>query len=212
MGNIVSRTRLYSPSQIGHILRVARERACQEERRTKRYMSEALGITTVRLKNIEDGMAQVPFELAVDWCNAVEDETALEQIKHIYGMDLPATDPRLLESVQNQLSNFIEQATQSVTAAEELLRLGKDMRPGKGVEKYAETILSKAEEILDVKQAAASVLTALKKKWGLDLEQLQKNWIQEALSDQVIIQSVSQFENIRKEIFFDQREKAMRML
>lgn len=212
MGNIVQRTRLYSPSQIGHILRVARERACQEERRTKRYMTEALGITLARLTNIEEGMAQAPFEMAVDWCNIVEDETALEQIRHIYGMDLPATDPRLLESVQDQLSNFIEQATQAITAAEELLRLGKDMRPSKGVEKYAETILSKAEEILDVKQAASCVLTALKRKWGLDSDQLQRNWTMEALSDEVIIPSVSQFENIRKEIFFDQREKAMRML
>lgn len=170
-------------------------------------MAEALGITVTRLTNIEDGFSQVPFELALDWCNIVEDETALEQIRHIYLMDLPATDPRLLESVQNQLSNFIEQATQSVTAAEELLRLGKDMRPGKGVEKYAETILAKAEEILDVKQAASSVLTTLKRKWGLDSDQLQRNWTQEALSDQVIIQSVSQFENIRKEIFFQERSR-----
>lgn len=207
MGNTLSKVRLYSPSSIGSILRIARERACQEERRTKRYMAESLGITVSRLTNIEEGFSQIPFEIAIEWCQIVEDDTALEQIKHIYGMDLPATDPRLLESVQDQLSNFIEQATQSIKAAEDLLRLSKDIRPRTGTEKYADIILEKAEEILDVKQAASNVLTSLKMKWKLDTDQLHRNWIQEAIADEVIIPSVSQFENIKKELFFENRFK-----
>lgn len=205
MGNTFSKTRLYSPSSIGDILRISRERACQEERRTKRFMAEALGITVTRLTNMEEGVSQIPFEIAIEWCQVVEDYTALEKIKHIYGMDLPPTDPRLLDSVQDQLTNFIEQATQAISAAEELLRLSKDMRPGTGSEKFADIILEKAEEILDVKQAASNVLTVLNTKWGLNLEKLNRNWIQEAIVDQVIIHSVSQFEDIRKEIFFENR-------
>ncbi|USK71733.1 helix-turn-helix domain-containing protein [Peribacillus asahii] len=208
MSNNLNRVVLYSPSQIGEILKIARERACQEERRTKRFVSEGLGITVQRLTNIEEGFSNPPFELAVDWCQLVEDYTALEKIKHIYQMGLPATDPRLLESVPNQLINLIQQATGAIGAAESLLQISKDMRPGKPIsERTSSDMLHLAEEILDLKQAVEATLSSMRKNWGLDIEQVTKNWIQEALADQVIISSVSHFEDIRKEQYFEERAR-----
>jgi transcriptional regulator with XRE-family HTH domain len=210
VGNKISKTRLYSPSSIGDILRIARERACQEERRTKRYIAEALGITSARLTSIEDGYSQIPFELAVEWCNIVEDDTALEQIKHIYGMDLPPTDPRLLFSVPEQLVNFIKQANEAIESAQKLLHISARLRPGDEIsQKYESDVLRHAKQILDTKQAAECVLKAMEKKWGLCRETLNRNWIQEGIADRVIIQSVSQYENIKKESFFQNRAVEM---
>ena len=211
MSNNLNRVVLYSPSQIGEILKISRERACQEKRRTKRFVSEELGITVQRLTNIEEGFSNPPFELAVDWCQLVEDYTALEKIKHIYQMGLPATDPRLLESVPNQLINLIQQATGAIGAAESLLQISKDMRPDKPIsERTSSDMLHLAEEILDLKQAVEATLTSMRTNWGLDIEQVTKNWIQEALADQVIISSVSHFEDIRKEQYFEERARLFR--
>ncbi|EIJ79168.1 hypothetical protein PB1_16464 [Bacillus methanolicus PB1] len=208
MANAVAKTRLYSPSAIGNILRIARERACQEERRTKRYMAEALGITVERLSRIEAGTAQVPFELAVEWCHIVEDYTALAKIKHIYGMELPPTDPRLLKSVSDQLVNFIRQASDAIEAAKKLLYISTQLRPGDQISETLEAdVLNHAEEILDTKQAAECVLDSMQRNWRLCRDTLNRNWIQEAIADRVIISSVAQYENIRKEIFFEERSR-----
>lgn len=210
MANTVNRTRLYSPSAIGSILRIARERACQEERRTKRYMIEHLGITVDRLNRIEAGTAQVPFDLAVEWCNLVGDKTALKQILHIYGMDLPPTDPRILTSVPEQLINFIRQATDAIEAANKLLHFSTRLRPGDSItDDYQLEMLKQAEEILDIKQSAECVITSMEEKWGLDTDTLNRNWIQEAIVDRVIIESVTKYETIRKEQFFNERAKSL---
>ncbi|WP_203363051.1 sporulation sigma factor-processing peptidase [Bacillus sp. REN10] len=207
MTNTLKRTCLYSPSQIGEILKIARERSCQEERRTKRYVSEQLGITLQRLNNIEAGFSQAPFELAADWCRLVEDETALAKIKHAYQISLPATDPRLLQSVENQFTNLIEQSKQAITAAKILRKMGKDMRPGQSLTEQTNLeILKLAEEILDLKQAADATLTSMRMNWNLDTEEVTRSWILEAISDRVIIPSVSKFEEIRKEQFFSARQ------
>ena len=206
MSNNSNRVILYSPSQIGTVLRVARERSCQVERRTKRYISHALGITERRLTNIEEGHSIPPFELAVDWCRIVQDYTALDKIKHIYQVGLPATDPRLLESVPNQLSNLIQQATGAIEAAESLFKMSKDMRPGRSMnEQTTLEMINMAEEILDLKQAAEATLSSMRQNWGLDMEQVIKNWTQEAIADEVIIPSVSFYENLRKEQYFEDR-------
>ncbi|MEK4030741.1 hypothetical protein MKZ02_19685 [Pseudobacillus sp. FSL P4-0506] len=212
MSNTLTQVCLYSPSQIGEILKIARERACQEERRTKRFISEHLGITLQRLNNIEAGYSKPEFELAYDWCRLVEDETALDKIKHIYQVDLPATDPRLLESVDRQLTNLIDQAKGAISAAEKLQKISKDMRPGRSLTEQTNLeILNLAEEILDLKQAATATLTSMRINWDLDTGKVVKNWIQEALADQVIVPSVSKFEEIRREGFFQTRSRAMKV-
>jgi len=209
MSNNSSRTILYSPSQIGTVLRVARERSCQVERRTKRYLSHALGITERRLTNIEEGHSIPPFELAIDWCRIVKDYTALDKIKHIYQVGLPATDPRLLESVPDQLNNLVQQAEGAINAAENLKRMSKDMRPGRSIDEQTRAELMKmAEEILDIKQAAEATLSSLRQNWDLDYEQVVKNWTREAISDYVIIPSVSYFEDLRKEQYFEERARS----
>lgn len=43
--------------------------------------------------------------------------------------------------------------------------------------------------------------------WNLDIEEVERNWIQEAIADEVIIPSVSKFESIRKQQFFDNYQK-----
>lgn len=213
MGNTSTKTRLYGPQAIGNILRIARERCCQEERRTKRYMARELGITEQRLTNIEKGFSQPPFELAVEWCRIVEDDTALEQIKHIYLDELPPTDPRLLQSVPEQLVNFIRQSNQAIEAAKKLLMLTTELRPGKEFDVNTSlNILKFAEEILDSHQASECVLDSLEVNWGLNRNELYHNWILEAIKDEVIIKSVSQYEDIRKEEFFDNRKKYLRRL
>lgn len=206
VANTLSKTRLYSPSAIGDILRIARERARQEEQRTKKYMAEALGITVDRLTRMEQGTSQVPFEIAQEWCSILGDYTALKKIKHIYGLALPPVDPWLLQSIPNQLTNFIQQATGAVEAAKKLLHMSKQLRYNDPItESMKSDMLKHAEEVLDVQQASDCVLAALRMHWELDYEILVKNWIQEAIADRVIIPSVSQFETMRKETFFQER-------
>jgi len=208
VANTFSGTGLYSPSQIKHILRIARERASQEEQRTKKYMADALGITVERLTRMEVGTSEIPFEIAQQWCLILEDYTAFKKIKHIYGMGLPPVDPWLLQSVPDQLSNFLDQANQAIEAAQELLHKSTQLRRNEQFsDKDQHDILRLAEEILDVQQASECVIASLTMKWNLDYSTLIKNWTQEALMDKVIIPSVSQFETMRKETFFEERAR-----
>ncbi|MFJ8268499.1 helix-turn-helix domain-containing protein [Peribacillus asahii] len=209
MANTLNRLSLYSPSQIGEILKIARERACQEERRTKRFVSEELGITVQRLTNIEAGFSNPPFELAVEWCKVIGDYTALEKIKHIYQMGLPATDPRLLESVPNQLINLIQQAEGAIEAAQSLLKISKNMRPGGVVNETANVeMLGLAEEILDLQQAAEAALSSMRQNWSLDMEQVIRSWTQEAIHDGVVVSSVSAYKRIKDEAYYTNRARA----
>jgi len=50
----------------------------------------------------------------------------------------------------------------------------------------------------------------MKKNWGLNIEKVNQSWMQEAIVDRVVIQSVSEFEKIRKEQFFAEREAMYR--
>lgn len=209
MANTRKRACLYSASQIGEILKIARERSCQEERRTKRFMAKELCITEQRLTNIENGFSQPTFEIAADWCRISQDYVALAKIKHIYRMGLPPTDPRIQNSVPDQLTNLKKQAKGAIMAAESLLEISTDMRPGRTLtDRIVADIIKMAEEILDMKQAAESTLQAMVKNWHLNIEEVERNWIQEALADQVIIPSVTAYEVIRKEEFFEQRARS----
>lgn len=207
MANTFTSVRLYPHSKIGDILRIARERASQEEQRTKKYMSDQLGITVERITRMEAGTAQVPFEIAVDWCQLLGDYTALKHIKHCYGLALPPTDPWLLQSVPDQLNNFIHQAHGAIEAAQALLMLSHQRRRESFSENTEREILCLAEEILDVQQSFDCVIASLQMNWNMDTDTLFKNWIQEALTDQVIIPSISEFEKIRKQEFFEERER-----
>lgn len=93
----------------------ARE-CCEDETLTpKKGLAVHLGITYERLKNIEAGISQVPFELAMDWCDATRAPLNKQAIKHIYGVGLPPTDPRLTSDVNLQLMNYIKQLAPSLT-------------------------------------------------------------------------------------------------
>ncbi|USK85698.1 helix-turn-helix domain-containing protein [Peribacillus asahii] len=211
MANTFTKTRLYPPSAIGEILKIARERARQEEQRTKRYMAKELGITVDRLTKIENGTAQAPFEIAVQWCQILSDYTALNKIKHIFGMALPPADPWLLESVADQLNNFIRQAQGAIEATKCLLDMSSQRRRNSTFSEHdKQRILELSEEILDVQQSSECVISSLKMNWNLDTDALFKNWIREALSDQVIIPSVTEFDKIRKEQYFEERSERMK--
>lgn len=206
MANRQGRKRLYSPSAIGKILKIARERACQEEHRTKRYMAEALGITVERLTRMENGTSHIPFEIAVEWCKIVEDDTALAKIKHIYLNELPPTDPRLLQSVADQLVNFIRQAEEAIKAAQELLNISTSQRPGKKMDDSTiKDVYTNAEEILDTYQASQCVLKAMNEQWGMDVDKVKQSWIMEAIAEGVVIPSVTEYENMKKDEFFRRR-------
>ena len=206
MTNTLHKNRLYSPSSIAPILKVARERASKDERRTKQYMAKALGITLPRLTNIENGQAHVPFELAVDWCDICEDYTAKAKIIHIYGLGLPATDPRLLESVTDQLVNFMRQAQQAIDSTKELLIMSTQIRPGESPsERFVSDMYKNAEEVLDMKQATESLLQSMANNWELDRQKLKGNWIQEAIADKVIIPSFNAYEELKVNQFHHNR-------
>ncbi|ALA55029.1 helix-turn-helix transcriptional regulator [Shouchella clausii] len=210
MANTLSQTRLYHASQIGDVLRIARERASKPEHRTKQRMAEELGITVARLTRIEEGTAQVPLELAIQWCQIVNDHTALAKVRHIWGLDLPATNPLLQEDMLSQLINFRRQATQAIEAIAGLLDISVQLRPGDNVtERFGKELYEHAEEILDMKQATESLLTSLSLNWGLDREKLRRSWTQEALADGVLVTSVSHYEEIKKEQFFSERAASL---
>ncbi len=65
-------TSIYCNSSIGALLRGARECCEDTTLTTKKGLAAHLGITYERLKNIEAGISQVPFELAMDWCDATK--------------------------------------------------------------------------------------------------------------------------------------------
>ncbi len=206
MTNTLHQTRLYKASQIKDVLRIARERSCQPEYRTKQRMADELGITVARLTRIEDGTAQVTMELAIQWCEIVKDYTALAKVRHIWGLDLPATNPLLQEDVLAQLINFKRQAKQAIEAVTSLLDVSVQLRPGDiAAERFEQELYMNAEEILDMKQATESLLESMRMAWGLDRERLRRGWIQEALNDGILINSVSHYEEIKRGKFFTER-------
>ncbi|WYU50002.1 hypothetical protein MHH67_11425 [Bacillus sp. FSL K6-0047] len=206
MSNKDTTTRIYPVSQIGRVLKIAREGSCQEEQRTKRNLAETLGITARRLTAIEEGEAPCSLDLAIEWCRAVKDYTALSKILHMFDLGLPATNPLLLEDPLQQILNFRRQAKQAIDAITELMDLSVRMRPDDVMaERFPTDFYKCAEEILDMKQASEALLTSMSINWGLDREKLRRSWTQEALVDGVLVNSVTHYEEIKREKFFSER-------
>lgn len=200
MTNEIKKHRIYRASSIARILRIARERSVNENLRTKTALAEELGITALRLTNMEKGTSLIPLDLAYEWCKAVEDKTAWRAIMHAYGESLPPTDPQLLNSVANQLTNYIEQSQQGIRAAERLLQISKDRRPKLAFsDKQVDEIINLATEIRDTDQSSECVLDSLAMNWNVCTDEVDRRWIQEAAVDRVIVTSLKQLDEIKRE-------------
>ncbi|MGG0511540.1 helix-turn-helix domain-containing protein [Bacillus pseudomycoides] len=191
-------TSIYCNSSIGGLLRNARECCENAHYRTKKGLAEYLGITYERLKNIESGFSKVPFELAMDWCDATGAPLNKQAIKHIYGVGLPPTDPRLTSDVNLQLMNYIKQAEEGIAAAKEIMNLQIKTRSWKLDEKKKHEYAVHAKEIFDTIQATQCVVQALEQVHFGIMEQIQKSWLQKAMSENVIIQSVDSLMTLTK--------------
>ncbi|WP_054634839.1 hypothetical protein [Thalassobacillus sp. C254] len=211
MPNKTRGAQLYKPSAIPLILKIARERACQSERRSKKWLSEHLGITQKRLTNIEDGTAQAPLDLCLEWCDAVEDEVAKEQIQHIYGLGLPPTDPRLLESVPAELANFEKELDEAKKAADEIKGMSQRFRSWAGLpQRDAEQLQNDiARQILDIQHAAKCLLHAMKNEWNLNQTYVETDWINRAIHNGVIVHRVSDYEELMRERTDQERLKQL---
>ncbi|MCM3735567.1 helix-turn-helix transcriptional regulator [Bacillus cytotoxicus] len=182
--------RIYSNSSIGMLLQNARECCENAHYRTKKGLSEYLGITHERLTRIESGLSKPEFELAMDWCHATGASLNKEAIKHIYGVALPPTDPRLTQDVNLQLMNYIKQAEEGIAAAKEIMNLQITTRAWQIDEKKKHEYAVHAKEIFDTIQATQCVIQALEQVHFGIMEQIQKSWLQKAMSDNVVIQTV----------------------
>ncbi len=65
----------------------------------------------------------------MDWCDATKAPLNKQAIKHIYGVGLPPTDPRLTGDVNLQLMNYIKQAEDGIKATKEIMKLQVTTRP-----------------------------------------------------------------------------------
>lgn len=188
------------------VLKTARESACQPEHRTKQGLANAIGIQAKRVTGIEDGTSECTLDLAIAWCEAVEDQTAKAKILHMYDLGLPVTNPLLIDNPLTQILNFKRQAAQAIDALDEIMDLSIQLRPGDNMaEKFKEELYRHAEEILDMKQASDCLLESLRVNWGLDRGKLRSNWTLEALADGILIQSVSHYEEIKKNQIYAER-------
>ncbi|MDA2667658.1 sporulation sigma factor-processing peptidase [Bacillus cereus] len=191
-------TSIYCNSSIGTLLQGARECCEDETLTTKKGLAAHLGITYERLKNIEAGISQVPFELAMDWCDATKAPLNKQAIKHIYGVGLPPTDPRLTQDVNLQLMNYIKQAEEGIAAAKEIMNLQVTTRSWKNDEKKKHEYAVHAKEIFDTIQATQCVVQALEQVHFGIMEQIQRSWLQKAMAENVIIQSVDSLMTLTK--------------
>lgn len=126
---------------------------------------------------------------------------ACHAILHTYGAGLPPTDPRLIESLPNQLNNFIEQAEEAITAARRLLEISADQRPSIGFSRdKKEEIIKLATEIRDNDQACECALDSLVLNWGVSISDVDRRWTQPALADHVVVTNVDLMDEIKREV------------
>lgn len=200
MSNVANMPRIYRTSSIPVILRSARERAVNPNIRTKTALAASLGITYNRLSRMEDGLAEIPLELAYEWCLSVGDRVSWKMILHIYGAGLPATDPRLLESLADQLNDYIEQAQEGILAAEHLKQISKSRRPGMDfTETQTVEIIRLAKQIRDTDQASENVLDSLSINWGVRIDEVDRLWVQKAVANRVVPPTVQHMDEIKRE-------------
>ncbi len=191
-------TSVYCNSSIGMLLQGARECCEDETLTTKKGLAANLGITYERLKNIEAGMSQVPFELAMDWCDATKAPLNKQAIKHIYGVGLPPTDPRLTSDVNLQLMNYIKQAEDGINAAKEIMKLQVTTRSWQMNDSKKKEYAQHATEIYDMIQATQCVIQALEGVHPGLLEEVNGNWLRKAISDNVVVHSVDKLLKLSK--------------
>ncbi|WP_459499875.1 sporulation sigma factor-processing peptidase [Bacillus sp. C1] len=192
------RTSIYCNSSINTLLQNARECCEDATLKTKKGLAEYLGITYDRLKNIEAGFSKPPFELAMDWCDATKATLNKQAIKHIYGVGLPPTDPRLTQDVNLQLMNYIKQAEEGIAAAKEIMNLQITTRSWQLSEQKKHEYAVHAKEIFDMIQATQCVVQALSQVHSDIMDQIQRSWLQKAISENVIIHSVDSLMNLTK--------------
>ncbi|GAK11363.1 helix-turn-helix transcriptional regulator [Geomicrobium sp. JCM 19039] len=198
--------RLYRASRIKDILRIARERASQPEQRTKQWLSRELGISYRALTAIEEGDAPPTLELAISWCEALEDRIAKEKILYIYGIQaLPPTDPRLLADMSTQLINFLQELAEAGAAAKELQRISVSKRPGKEFNPLElEEIQRLLKQILDVRHASYCIANVAEEAWGVARESVKHQWVQQSVANDVVIKSIDEYEKYMKDRNYEQ--------
>lgn len=134
----------------------------------------------------------------MDWCDATGANLNKQAIKHIYGVGLPPTDPRLTTDINLQLMNYIKQAEEGIAAAREIMNLQVTTRSWQMDEKKKHEYAIHAKEIFDTIQATQCVVQALEQVHFGIMEQIQKSWLQKAMSENVIIHSVDHLMSLTK--------------
>ncbi|PEA84733.1 helix-turn-helix domain-containing protein [Bacillus pseudomycoides] len=191
-------TSIYCNSSISDLLQNARECCEKSELKTKKGLAKYLGITYERLLRIESGQSKPEFELAMDWCDATGANLNKQAIKHIYGVGLPPTDPRLTKDINLQLMNYIKQAEEGIAAAKEIMNLQVTTRSWQMDEKKKHEYAIHAKEIFDTLQASQCVVHALEQTHFGIMEQIQKSWLQKAMSENVVIQTIDSLLTLTK--------------
>lgn len=191
-------TTIYRASSVSELLKSARESSANEEFKTKTGLSKALGIDLQRLRNIEDGFSHPEIELIRKWCELTGGDTEFQAILNIFGVALPPTDPRLLVDLDKQLVNFIEQAKKAIEVASTMLVQQTKLRPDKPIDKEVNLFITLAEIFFDIKQATESVIKSLEMNYRIS-EQIEKNWLQKMLLDNVLLTSVDKILDMGKE-------------
>ncbi|EZH67932.1 hypothetical protein DH09_08425 [Bacillaceae bacterium JMAK1] len=205
---------LYRASRIKDILRIARDRASQPERRTKQWLSRELGLSYRALTAIEDGDTPPSLETAIAWCDAVNDSLAKQKILYIYGLTpLPPTDPRLLADMSTQLINFVNEIKEAEEAARQLQMISVSKRPGKEFSQIElEEVESLLKQILDVRQASYCIADVAENVWGVAKEHVRNRWIAQSIATGVVVKSVEQYEAYKSEkVYTEHIEKLVAM-
>ncbi|PGT60345.1 sporulation sigma factor-processing peptidase [Bacillus cereus] len=191
-------TSIYSNSSMSNLLQNARECCENAELKTKKGLAKYLGITYERLLRIESGQSKPEFELAMDWCDAVKAPLNKQAIKHIYGVGLPPTDPRLTQDVNLQLMNYIKQAEEGIRAAKEIMTLQVTTRPWQMNDANKKEYAQHAIEIYDMIQATNCVIQALEGVHPGLFEEVKGNWLRKAISESVVVRSVDSLLRLSK--------------
>jgi len=191
-------TSVYCNSSINNLLQNARACCENTELKTKKGLAKYLGITYERLLRIESGQSKPEFELAMDWCDATGARLNKQAIKHIYGVGLPPTDPRLTQDVNLQLMNYIKQAEEGIVAAKAIMNLQVTTRSWRLSEQKKHEYAIHAKEIFDMIQATQCVVQSLTQVHSEIMDQIQRSWLQKAVSENVIIHSVESLMNLTK--------------
>lgn len=203
MGNRENAASIYRPSALRIVLRVARECSVNPNVRTKKALSEQIGISKERVADIENGLSRISLDEALHWCDACEDQVARQAILHIFGCDRPPTDPRLIKKLEAQLVNYIDQAAKGIQAAKRLLEISKDMRPGRPIQESKKNEIKElAGQIDDSHQAATCTVESIEMNWGITQAEIINAWTSEAICDEVAISSIDRLVKIEKEKVF----------